>query len=64
MNIHLSGSAEEVGYQVMFRFENSVPLLSQEGWREAPGWFQRDNPAVFGLGTSPRGMRFAIPLPS
>ena len=48
----------------MFRFENSVPLLSQEGWREAPGWFQRDNTAVFGLGTSPRGMRFAIPLPS
>ena len=32
------------------------PLLSQEGWREAPGWFQK--------GTTPRGIRFAIPLPA
>jgi len=41
-----------------------LPLLSQEGWREAPGWFQRDRPEVGGLGTTPRGIRFAIPLPS
>ena len=25
--------------------QKEFPLLSQEGWREAPGWFQSDNPA-------------------
>ena len=24
--------------------KNKTPLLSQEGWREAPGWFQSRNP--------------------
>ena len=22
---------------------SKIPLLSEEGWREAPGWFQNDN---------------------
>ena len=41
-----------------------TPLLSQEGWREAPGWFQRGNLEACCFGTTPRGIRFAIPLPS
>ena len=41
-----------------------IPLLSQEGWREAPGWFQSDILQECGLGTTPRGIRFAIPLPA
>jgi hypothetical protein len=41
-----------------------IPLLSQEGWREAPGWFQSRNPEGCRLGTTPRRIRYAIPLPS
>jgi len=41
-----------------------IPLLSEEGWREAPGWFQNSNFEVSCFGTTPRGIRFAIPLPS
>jgi hypothetical protein len=41
-----------------------IPLLSQEGWREAPGWFRSRISAGCLLGTTPRGIRFAIPLPS
>ena len=30
------------------------PLLSQEGWREAPGWFQSEILPECGFGTTPR----------
>ena len=32
----------------------TFPLLSQEGWREAPGWFQSDILRECGFGTTPR----------
>ena len=32
----------------------TFPLLSQEGWREAPGWFQSDFLRECGFGASPR----------
>jgi len=32
----------------------AVPLLSQEGWREAPGWFQSETLLYCGFGTTPR----------
>jgi len=32
----------------------TFPLLSQEGWREAPGWFQSDILREGGFGTTPR----------
>ena len=48
----------------MSQFENSAPLLSQEGWREAPGWFQSEilqiadlEPPVAGLPTPFRSER-------
>jgi len=34
--------------------EWKIPLLSQEGWREAPGWFQSGTSQYGGLGTTPR----------
>jgi len=37
---------------------------SNVGWREAPGWFPSQYLQGCGIGTTPRGMRFAIPLPS
>ena len=44
--------------------KGKTPLLSEEGWREAPGWFHNRNLEKCGFGTTPRGIRFAIPLPS
>jgi hypothetical protein len=37
------------------RFESSekIPLLSQEGWREAPGWFQSGHAAGWQLRNHP-----------
>jgi hypothetical protein len=32
--------------------------------RSFEGWFPKHNLASCGLGTTPRGIRFAIPLPS
>jgi hypothetical protein len=34
--------------------EEKTPLLSQQGWREAPGWFQREILQQCGSGTTPR----------
>ena len=34
----------------------AAPLLSQEGWREAPGWFQSDTLLDCGFGTTPRAI--------
>src|SRR6266853_4870259 len=40
---HSSHSVFMIIYHVN-QFEKwEIPLLSQEGWREAPGWFQRAN---------------------
>ena len=33
--------------------ERGIPLLSQEGWREAPGWFQSANPEGWRLRNHP-----------
>ena len=33
---------------------SETPLLSQEGWREAPGWFQSEILRECGFGTTPR----------
>jgi hypothetical protein len=30
-----------------------TPLLSQEGWPEGPGWFQRNDSSVFGKWNHP-----------
>ena len=38
----------------MNRNDKDVSLLSQEGWREAPGWFQSDILRECGFGTTPR----------
>jgi hypothetical protein len=45
---------------------STIPLLSQEGWREAPGWFQRERPADLRLRNHPsRDLDFvSIVLPS
>jgi hypothetical protein len=37
---------------VASQLKNAVPLLSQEGWPEGPGWFQSDNTSVGGFGTT------------
>src|SRR5678816_2056042 len=34
--------------------KSAAPLLSQEGWREAPGWFRSEIPRECGFGTTPR----------
>jgi len=42
-----------------------IPLLSQEGWREAPGWFQSEILQQSGFGTTPRvNSKNAMTLPS
>src|SRR6185295_17755903 len=33
---------------------SAAPLLSQEGWRTAPGWFQSETLQQHGFGTTPR----------
>jgi len=53
-----------VGAESALEKETTTPLLSQEGWREAPGWFQSGILQAGAPGTTPRGIRFAIPLPS
>ena len=39
----------ELGVGVNKLEERESPLLSQEGWREAPGWFQSGNLASWRL---------------
>jgi len=34
----------------------AAPLLSQEGWREEPGWFQSETLLYCGFGTTPRAI--------
>ena len=36
--------------------EIAAPLLSQEGWREEPGWFQSETLLYCGFGTTPRAI--------
>ena len=44
--------------------KNASPLLSQEGWREAPGWFQSDRASVCRYRNHRSRDRVAITLPS
>jgi len=43
----------ELGVGVNKLEERESPLLSQEGWREAPGWFQSGNLACWRLRNHP-----------
>jgi hypothetical protein len=46
MHRYYPGNEEDGGkirWCLRLKIKKRIPLLSQEGWREAPGWFQDGN---------------------